>query len=236
MIFQMNSVRMLIFVAIVIRNAQRRTRQYNVICAIRGSTHLAKGWIRSSIKLLTQLTSTVENVMYYCKFNKCETRSKQLIFNSVNKALFQPDGSESDLDVTEPLVSEQNAIKKEISDLSAKVNTLCSVNESLQKEIKSTTSSVLHPNQPQLHWVSLTKFLIETVVRTIWYCIIVLKELIYQLIKNRLLLFVKQLLTSVWELIKFFNSAGDLKESTGRYFSNWLQKVINMLSSLKPLP
>ena len=46
-------------------------------------------------------------------------------------------------------MSEQNAIKKEISDLSAKVNTLCSVNESLQKEIKSKTSSFAQSSAPQ---------------------------------------------------------------------------------------
>ena len=38
-----------------------------------------EGLNKEQCKLLTQLTSTVENVMYYCKFNKCETRSKQLM-------------------------------------------------------------------------------------------------------------------------------------------------------------
>ena len=100
---------------------------------------LHEGPSKEQYKLLTQLTSTVDNVMYYCKFNKCETRSKQLMFNSIHKALFPFDNSETD--ETEPLMLEQNAIRKEISDLSAKVNALCSMNENLEKEIKSTTAS-----------------------------------------------------------------------------------------------
>jgi len=39
-------------------------------------------------------------------------------------------------------VSEQNALKKDISELSAKLNVLCATNEKLQKEIKSAALSV----------------------------------------------------------------------------------------------
>ena len=108
-----------------------------------------EGLSKEQYKLLTQLTSTVDNVMYYCKLNKCETRSKQLMFNSIHKALFPFDNSETD--ETEPLMLEQNAIRKEISDLSAKVNALCSMYENLEKEIKSTASSIAQSSVPTTH-------------------------------------------------------------------------------------
>jgi len=57
------------------------------------------------------------------------------MFYSINKTLFLPDNLVSD--TTETLMSEQNALKKNISDLSAKVYALCSMNENLQKEIKA---------------------------------------------------------------------------------------------------
>ena len=105
-----------------------------------------EGLSKEQYKLLTQLTSTVDDVMYYCKLSKYETRSKQLMFNSIHKALFPFDNSETD--ETEPLMLEQNAIRKEISDLSAKVNALCSMNENLEKEIKSTASSIAQYSVP----------------------------------------------------------------------------------------
>jgi len=114
-----------------------------------------EGLGKEQYKLLTQLTSTVDNVMYFCKFNKCETRSKQLMFNSINKTLFLPDNL-----VAETLMSEQNALKKDILDLSAKVNnTLCTMNENLQKEIKSAALSTGNMNTD----VQLYPFLSELV-------------------------------------------------------------------------
>ena len=97
-----------------------------------------EGLTKEQYKLLTQLTSSVDNVMYYCKSNKCETRSKQLMFNSIHKTLFSPHDSETE--ESEPYTLEQDAIRKEISDLTTKVNTLCSMNENLEKEIKSAVS------------------------------------------------------------------------------------------------
>ena len=105
-----------------------------------------EGLNKDQYKLLTQLTSTVDNVMYYCKFNKCETRSRQLMFNSIHKALFPSENSEANK--TEPLVLEHRAIRKEISDLSMKVNALCSMNENLHQVIKSTASSIAQSSVP----------------------------------------------------------------------------------------
>ena len=79
--------------------------------------------------------------MYYCKFNKCETRSKQLIYGSINKALFPPTPTESsETDTTNLFTSEHNTIRKEPFDLSEKV--LCSMNKNLQQEIKSSATSI----------------------------------------------------------------------------------------------
>ena len=100
-----------------------------------------EGLSKEQYKLLTQLISTVDNVMYFCKLNKCETRSKQLMFNSINKTLFPTENIITDA-TAETLVSEQNALKKDISELSAKLNALCATNENLQKEIKSAALSI----------------------------------------------------------------------------------------------
>ena len=63
------------------------------------------------------------------------------MFNSNYKALFPSENSEANK--TEPLVLEHRAIRKEISDLFIKMNALCSMNENLQQEIKSTASSIV---------------------------------------------------------------------------------------------
>ena len=60
------------------------------------------------------------------------------MFNSIHKTLFSPHDSETE--ESEPYTLEQDAIRKEISDLTTKVNTLCSMNENLEKEIKSAVS------------------------------------------------------------------------------------------------
>ena len=68
-----------------------KTKQCNKKCSKKSEAiqcDLCYGWLHASCeglskdeyKLLTQLTSFVQNVMYFCKFNKCETRSKQLMF------------------------------------------------------------------------------------------------------------------------------------------------------------
>jgi len=74
-----------------------------------------EGFSKDEYKLLTQLTSSVENVMYFCKFYKCETQSMQLIFGWISKALFIPTDS-SDSNTTSLLMKEHDTIRKEISD------------------------------------------------------------------------------------------------------------------------
>ena len=109
------------------------------------------------------------------------------MFSSIHKALFPFDNSKTD--ETEPLMLEQNAIRKEISDLSAKVNALCSMNENLEKEIKSTASSIAQSSVPTTQSTTAAWSVIDEISnRSRKNNLIMLKELIYQLIKNHLFL------------------------------------------------
>ena len=75
-------------------------------------------WRNDQYKLLTQLTSSVDNVMHYCNFNKCEVCSKQLMFGSISTALFTPaDRSETSIYV--PV--QQDRLSKQLNDLSEKI-------------------------------------------------------------------------------------------------------------------
>ena len=94
-----------------------------------------EGLSKDEYKLLTQLTSTVENVMYYCKFNKCEMRSKQLMFGSISKALFPPvDSSETSTTM------EQNCLSKTLTDLSEKIADLTIKQQTLHNSVQSISS------------------------------------------------------------------------------------------------
>ena len=100
--------------------------------------------------------------MYFCKFNKCETRSKQLMFGCINKELFTPTDS-SDSNTTGSLTEENDAIKKELSDLSEKVNALCSMNKSLQQKIKVTASTIVQSSVPTTQSTSATLSVIDEI-------------------------------------------------------------------------
>ena len=54
--------------------------------------------------------------MYYCKINKCETRSKQLMFGSISRALFTT-AYNSDTSIT----VQQDCLSKQQNDLSEKI-------------------------------------------------------------------------------------------------------------------
>ena len=65
------------------------------------------------------------------------------MFGSINKALFPPAPTESsETHTTNLFTTEYNTIRKELSDLTEKVNVLCSMNKNLQQEIKSTATSI----------------------------------------------------------------------------------------------
>ena len=83
------------------------------------------------------------------------------MFNSIHKALFPSKNSEANQ--TEPLVLEHRAIRKEISDLSIKVNALCSMNENLQQEIKSTASSITQSSSPATQSTSAALSIIDEI-------------------------------------------------------------------------
>ena len=81
--------------------------------------------------------------MYYCMFNKINVEPVQSNLICSIPFLFLHDNSKAN--ETESLTSEHSEIRKEISDLSKKV---CSMNENLQKELKSTDSSITQSSVP----------------------------------------------------------------------------------------
>jgi len=99
-------------------------------CTLKSEAVQCNFWLRASCeglsndqyKLLTQLTSSVNNDMYYCNFNKCETHSKQLMFGSISRALFTPaDCSETSIPVQQDCLSKQlNDLSEKIADLAIK--------------------------------------------------------------------------------------------------------------------
>ena len=121
-----------------------------------------EGLSKDKYKLLTRLTSSVDNVMYFCKYNKCETRSKQLMFGCISKVLFPPTDS-SNSNEASSLTTEQDTIRKELSDLSKKVNALCSMNKYLQQEIKSTASIFVQSSLSTTQSISATLNVIDEI-------------------------------------------------------------------------
>ena len=106
----------------------------------------SKSCVRTFISAATAVRNVPRKVrpfgVYFCKFNKCETWSKQLMLGCINKVLFTPTDS-SDSNTTSSLSKEHDTIRKELSDLSEKINALCSMNKNLQQEIKSTASTIM---------------------------------------------------------------------------------------------
>jgi len=73
--------------------------------------------------------------MFYCRLNNCVTCSKQFIFNKVKTV-------ESNESTLLSVVKEQDKIRSTLSQLSTKVNELCSMNQNLGTEIKATAESL----------------------------------------------------------------------------------------------
>ena len=88
------------------------------------------------------------------------------MFGCISKAFFTPTDS-SDSNTTGSLTEENDAIRKELSYLSEKVNALCSMNKNLQQEIKSTASTIVQSSvlTTQSTSATLMRSLTEIVVR-----------------------------------------------------------------------
>ena len=97
-----------------------------------------EGFTKKQYGSINQLTKSIENVMFYCRLNNCVTRSKQFIFNNVEAIL----ASGSNGDTLQSLVKEQDGIRSALSQLSSKVNDLCSMNQNLGSEIKATAELI----------------------------------------------------------------------------------------------
>jgi len=91
---------------------------------------------------ISQLTNSLDNVMFYFRLNNCVTRSKQFIFASLEAAV-TPDAN-----TLQSLVVEQDKIRQTLSKLSQKVNELCGMNQTLEKEIKTASASINQTLRP----------------------------------------------------------------------------------------
>ena len=96
-----------------------------------------EGLTKKQYGLINQLTKSIDNIMFYCRLNNCVTRSKQFIFNKVETVLTS-ESNESTLQSLKSLVKEEDEIHCTLSQLSTKVNELCSMNQNLGTEIKAT--------------------------------------------------------------------------------------------------
>jgi len=105
---------------------------------------LCSTWVHASCegissddyKLLTNLTSATDNVIYYCSLNQCLTRVKQIVFMHFTKP------SDSTENVQPSLLSEHQSLQNSVSTLSEKINSLCTNNNQLQNQLNSTISSL----------------------------------------------------------------------------------------------
>ena len=82
--------------------------------------------------------------MFYCRLNNCVSRSKQFIFSNVEASLSSND------DTLQALAKEQDTICETLTQLSQKVNDLCCVNKTLEKELKNTGQASTPPNTTSL--------------------------------------------------------------------------------------
>jgi len=113
---------------------------------------LCASWVHASCedvssddyKLLTNLTATTDNLIYYCNLNQCLSRVKQIVFQHLSKP---PNRSEEFSNRTEDfsqpvLLSEHQTLCDSVSALSDKINHLCAKNDQLQTQINCTISSL----------------------------------------------------------------------------------------------
>jgi len=77
-----------------------------------------------------------DETMFYCRLNNCVTRSKQFIFASIEAS------QEASDDTLQSLIKEQDEIRQALTKLSEKVNELCCMNQTLERELKSNSTSL----------------------------------------------------------------------------------------------
>ena len=107
-----------------------------------------EGVDKEHFQLLSQVTNKISNVMYYCKLNNCVARSKQFIFKNVQAILSSSEDSESNETALRSITEEQEEIRDALTALSAKVDDLCSLNQTLESEIKATAGAVVSKPSP----------------------------------------------------------------------------------------
>ena len=84
-------------------------------------------------KLLTNLTSATDNVIYYCNLNQCLSRVKQIVFQHFNNKLDKPDHSHLTVE----------GLSKHFDDLSLKIVDLSAKPLTLQPSIQNISSSFM---------------------------------------------------------------------------------------------
>ena len=85
---------------------------------------------------LTQLTSRVENISYYCNLNQCAVAHKKLLYECLCKVT-----QSEDVPSIRSLIAEQDNLHRIISEVSTKIDTLHSQNVTLQGQLQSTSET-----------------------------------------------------------------------------------------------
>ena len=93
------------------------------------------------------LTSSVGNIAYLCnyKLNSCQSRFKQMIFESVKVVNVQNE-------LTSRLEKVEAKLNETVKEVSAKIDDLCSSNNNLKQQI-TTTSETINSASIQSHSV-----------------------------------------------------------------------------------
>ena len=99
-----------------------------------------EGVDKEHYQLLSQVTNKISNVIYYCRLNNCVTRLKKFIFRNVQSTLSPSENTNGG--ILQTLAEEQDVIRDVLSELSSKVDELCSLNQNLESEIKATANTV----------------------------------------------------------------------------------------------
>jgi len=110
------------------------------LCA--ACTHAScEGVSSDNYKLLTNLTSSSENVIYYCNLNQCLSRVKQIVFQHFSNRTEESSNKAKEF-LPPALLSEQQTLRDSVSTLSDKIKSLCVNNEQLQSQLNTTISSL----------------------------------------------------------------------------------------------
>jgi len=117
----------------------------NKKCTIRSEAiqcDLCQSWVHAACEgvskeeyeMLSQVTDSVENVVYFCKLNSCLTVNKRLLNDHLN-ALSSDSG---DVPSLRTIQAEQLNLHKIISELSLKIDNLCKSNDNLKQQISNS--------------------------------------------------------------------------------------------------